>query len=233
MHEHDKTFSQSRTHTRKSLKEHTLLQIWVDRESGKESNGVDLIVKRETIPDDLLRESVDDGDLIVQNGIVLLSQQGEKLAENIVRRHRLAEVLFSEILEIDEETARSKACDLEHVITEDVTDSICTFLGHPLHCPHSMVIPRGKCCATFKRDLDPLIKPIIDLKIGESGKISFMSPKTHFRLDRLMTFGITPGTIVRLHQKKPSIVLQVGETDLALDYDIAKNIYVKQVNGEK
>ena len=233
MHEHDKTFAQSRTHTRKSLKEHILLQIWVDRENGKKINGADVLVKRETIPDDLLRETVEDGDLVVQNGLVLLSQQGEKFAENIVRRHRLAEVLFSEILEVDEETARSKACDLEHVITEEVTDSICTFLGHPLHCPHGMAIPRGKCCATFKRDLGPLIKPVIDLKIGESGRISFMSPKTHFRLDRLMTFGITPGTIVRLQQKKPSIVLQVGETDLALDYDIAKNIYVKQVNGEK
>ncbi len=233
MHEHDKSFAQSKTHTHKSVIEHVLLQVWVNRENSKKSSVQDFQIKNETVSDDLIKEAVEDGSLINQNGELTLSEFGEKLAENIVRRHRLTEVLFSEILSIDDEMARTTACNLEHIITEEVTDSICTFLGHPLQCPHEMAIPRGTCCATFKRNLGPLIRPVIDLKIGDFGKISFMSPKTHFRFDRLMMFGITPGTIVKLHQKKPSIVLQVGETDLALDYDIAKNIYVKQVNGEQ
>ena len=68
------------------------------------------------------------------------------------------------------------------------------------------------------------------MKIGDIAKIVFMSPKTHKRLDKLMTFGISPGSVIRLHQKKPSYVLQIGETDLAIDPEIGENIYVKAVN---
>ncbi|MFC1557624.1 FeoA domain-containing protein, partial [candidate division KSB1 bacterium] len=106
------------------------------------------------------------------------------------------------------------------------------FLGHPLKCPHGKPIPRGECCTRFSKELKPFVKPLFDLGIGEHGKIVFMSPKTHTRLDRLMTFGITPGSVIKLHQKKPSFVIQIGETDLAIDSEIARNIYVKRVNGE-
>jgi DtxR family Mn-dependent transcriptional regulator len=45
----------------------------------------------------------------------------------------------------------------------------------------------------------------------------------------LSTLGIVPGSVLRMHQKNPSYVLQIGETTLALDRDIVKNIYVKRV----
>ncbi len=57
----------------------------------------------------------------------------------------------------------------------------------------------------------------------------FITPKHHARLDKLSSLGIVPGSIVRVHQKKPSFVLEIDETELALDEDIAKEIYVKEV----
>jgi len=45
----------------------------------------------------------------------------------------------------------------------------------------------------------------------------------------LSTLGIVPGSMIRIHQKNPSHVLQIGETFLALDKDIIKDIYVKKV----
>lgn len=219
------------SHTKKSAKEHVLIKVWVNRE--KELDSMDQLTSKvkEDKPELLVKELVQKGYLNFESGKVTLTDEGEIYAENLIRRHRLAEVLFSEILSMDDFSAHAQACEFEHVLTSEVADSICTFLGHPLNCPHDMTIPRGKCCSTFQKKVTPLIKPLIDLKIGEAGKIVFMTPKTHLRLDRLMTFGITPGSVIKLHQKKPSIVLQIGETDLAIDYDIAKNIYVKQVNG--
>ena len=224
------TFSKNTDYKKKDSKEHILIQIWDNREHGEKS--IDELVKRtkEANPLELIDELSGEGLVVIESGQVLFTQQGEKYAENIIRRHRLAEVLLSEVLSVDDKSARSQVCEFEHILTPDVTDSICTFLGHPSYCPHGMPIPRGECCATFKRDVGPLIRPLIDMKIGESGKIVFMSPKTHFRLDRLMSFGIAPGSIIKLHQKKPSIVVQIGETDLALDYEIAKNIYVRHAN---
>ena len=222
---------ENESQTKKSSKEHVLIKIWVNRENEVDSLEQLTSKVKENKPELLVDELVRNGFLILESEKVNFTDEGEKYAENLIRRHRLAEVLFSEILAMDDFSAHSQACEFEHVLTTEVADSICTFLGHPLNCPHDMPIPRGKCCSTFQKKVVPLIKPLIDLKIGEEGKIVFMTPKTNLRLDRLMTFGITPGSIIKLHQKKPSIVLQVGQTDLALDYDIAKHIYVKQVNG--
>lgn len=218
--------------TRKIAKEEILELVWVLRERDIDDHDILLEKSRESEPDELVEELIAEGYLRVENNKVRLTPAGEKYAENIIRRLRLTEVLLNEILDMDDTVTRHQACEFEHILTAEVTDSICTFLGHPLHCPHGMPIPRGECCSKIKNDIKPFVKPLVDLNIGDFGKIVFMSPRSHARLDRLMSFGITPGSVIKLHQKKPSIVIQIGETDLALDPEIARNIYVKRVNGE-
>ncbi|MBI4746096.1 MAG: metal-dependent transcriptional regulator [Deltaproteobacteria bacterium] len=122
-----------------------------------------------------------------------------------------------------------KKCEFEHILSPEVTESVCTFLGHPPTCPHGKPIPRGKCCEKFHKEMKPLVTPLNELQPGEEGRIVFIAPKNHTRLDRLSTMGIIPGSIVRLHQKRPSFVLEIGETTLALDGEIVKEIYVKRV----
>jgi DtxR family Mn-dependent transcriptional regulator len=77
--------------------------------------------------------------------------------------------------------------------------------------------------------MKPLVAPLDELGLGEEGRIVFIAPKSHQRLDRLSTLGIIPGSIIRMHQKHPSHVIQIGETVLALDREITKDIYVKKV----
>jgi putative ABC transport system ATP-binding protein len=73
---------------------------------------------------------------------------GEERARNVIRRHRLAERLFMDVLSIrDEVEIESSACKFEHILSPDVTDRICTLLGHPVACPHGSPIPPGDCCA--------------------------------------------------------------------------------------
>ncbi|MFC1554243.1 metal-dependent transcriptional regulator [candidate division KSB1 bacterium] len=223
--------SKKGTHSKKELKEHILIHLWVDIEDVNNKKDSHINEVNGPVSTELIEELKKERYVVEQEGVIKFTPAGEEYAEKMIRRHRLAEVLFSEVLSIEESSARSQVCEFEHFLTPDVTESICTFLGHPLECPHGKLIPRGGCCAAFKKEMGPLIKPVVDLKIGDSGKIVFMTPKTHLRLDKLMTFGITPGSIIKLHQKKPSIVLQIGETDLAIDFDVAKNIYVKNANG--
>jgi DtxR family Mn-dependent transcriptional regulator len=75
----------------------------------------------------------------------------------------------------------------------------------------------------------PLVTPLNELQPGEEGRIVFIAPKHHTRLDRLSTMGIIPGSIIRLRQKRPSYVLEIGETTLAIDGEIVKEIYVKKI----
>ena len=205
--------------------------IWTMREKGVS----DLDRLLETTPDveanHILRLMIKDDLFHVDGNRVVFKERGEEKAREIIRRHRLTERLLSEIFEMSEEEVEEEACKLEHILSPGVTESVCTFLGHPPTCIHGKPIPRGECCAKFKKEMKPLVIPLDELGLGEEGRIVFIAPKSHQRLDRLSTLGIVPGSIVRMHQKNPSHVLQIGETTLALDKDIVKDIYVKRMTS--
>src|ERR1700736_3178465 len=83
-----------------------------------------------------------DGKLIVE-----LTSRGRDRAGGIIRRHRLAERLFTDSLAMDSESEiEQQACKFEHILSPEATDKICTFLGHPRTCPHGAPIPPGSCC---------------------------------------------------------------------------------------
>jgi putative ABC transport system ATP-binding protein len=81
------------------------------------------------------------------SAIVELTLRGHQRAADIIRRHRLAERLFTDSLAMDSETEiEQQACKFEHILSPEATDKICTFLNHPLTCPHGAPIPPGPCC---------------------------------------------------------------------------------------
>ena len=92
--------------------------------------------------------------IAVMQGIGLVTEEGEftrageARARDVIRRHRLAERLFMDVLSIrDEAEIESSACKFEHILSPEVTDRMCTLLGHPHACPHGSPIPNGECCA--------------------------------------------------------------------------------------
>jgi DtxR family Mn-dependent transcriptional regulator len=177
----------------------------------------------------ILLEMNREGWISLHEGKVVLLEEGERRAEEIIRRHRLAERLLSEVFELEESHMESSACQFEHILSPKVLDSVCTFLGHPPICPHGKPIPRGPCCSRFKKEIEPLVRPLADLKLGEEGRVVFIVPKSRSRLERLSALGLIPGSVVKLAQKHPSFVLEIGETTLALDEEIVREIYVKRV----
>jgi putative ABC transport system ATP-binding protein len=79
------------------------------------------------------------------------TEDGRRRAEKLIRRHRLAETLFSETFQMHEAAVEEEACYFEHILSPVMTDSICSFLNHPPACPHGKEIPRGECCARLDR----------------------------------------------------------------------------------
>ncbi len=205
--------------------------LWMMREEGDSSIKTLLDRSEDEHSSELLKEMESLGLIQIKNREIFFTPAGEKKAQEIIRRHRLAERLLSEVLEVDEHHIEDHACELEHthVLGTAVVDSICTFLGHPPTCPHGKAIPRGECCKTFTRDIKPLVMPLTDLQIGEKAKIVFISTKYHARLDKLSSLGIIPGSIIFLHQKQPVYIIRSGETELALDRDLAREIFVKRI----
>jgi putative ABC transport system ATP-binding protein len=86
--------------------------------------------------------SIGEGSMIVE-----LTPRGHQRAADVIRRHRLAERLFTDSLSMDSESEiEQQACKFEHILSPEATDKICAFLGHPRTCPHGAPIPPGPCC---------------------------------------------------------------------------------------
>ncbi|HWF92983.1 MAG TPA: ATP-binding cassette domain-containing protein [Terriglobales bacterium] len=98
--------------------------------------------------------STGDGSIIVE-----LTARGRQKAGDIIRRHRLAERLFTDSLAMDSETEiEQQACKFEHILSPEATDKICTFLGHPRTCPHGAPIPSGACCGVENKLISPALQ---------------------------------------------------------------------------
>ncbi len=209
--------------------EEILEAIWKADEDGDSS----IAAIRKWCPDEIAEEDL--GLLEKQRQIireaekVLLTYEGREQARNLVRRNRLAETLFATILDLDAEKREKLACEVEHTLLPEVEESICTLLGHPSHCPGGKVIPPGRCCSAGRTMAFAVVTELTSLQPGERGRITYIKPKHHSRLHRLNSFGLTPGTIIELHQRSPAFCIRFEGTELALSRDVAEDIYVARV----
>ena len=205
--------------------------VWSQRELGSSSVsellGIEEVAEEADI--NTLQKMMSAGLVTMTGDTITLTKEGERLAEAAIRRHRLAERLLTEVLALPEDDLEKNACSFEHTLSHEVTDSICTLLGHPPTCPHGLPIPRGACCKRSKDELKPIVQQLTVLDVGERGRIIFIASNSHMRLDKLGSLGIVPGSTVKVHQKRPAFVIQLGETTLALDPEIIKEIYVKKI----
>lgn len=178
----------------------------------------------------VIEKMAKDGFISISGEDIAFTDRGRETAKNLTRRKRLAEKLLAEVLALGPSEIKSSACRFEHILSPEVTDSVCAFLGHPPTCPHGKPIPHGDCCKKLTHHMRPLVMPMKDIEPGSRARIVFIAPKDHSRMDRLSSLGIIPGTEILLHQKKPAFVIRAGETELALDIEIAGEIYVKVLN---
>lgn len=188
------------------LTDEILEKLWYFDEAGKAvASSSDLRMKLDFDQvEATIEELSGDGLLDVGSGL-RLTTTGEERARGIVRRHRLAEVLFAEVMHVDLEDAEASACELEHTLTERVVDRVCTFMGHPPKCPHGKSIPAGSCCRLYDRRVEPLISRLIDVPLGTSSAIVFIAPKSAARLNRLASLGGRPG-----HRRQTSPAQTLG-----------------------
>lgn len=68
---------------------------------------------------------------------------------------------------------------------------------------------------------------VLQMETGSQGRILFLVPDQNGRLDRLSALGVIPGNTITLLQKQPSLVVQVDHTEIALDKEIAGEIFVR------
>lgn len=205
-----------------------LEMVWVLGEKGEPVTAGNILEKnrRDLIDIDLIDRVAAEGLLQKSGDGYEFTDTGRERGRQIIRRHRLAERLLVDVLNMQVISIEASACCFEHFLSPEVTDRICTLLGHPRRCPHGSPIPRGQCCERAEKQLETLVVPLNELKSGETGRITYIATSNHQRLDRLTALGLLPGRVVRVHQREPLFVVFLGETQLALEREIVGEIYV-------
>ncbi len=177
--------------------------------------------------DEAIKELTSHGYLKTHNHSVRLTPKGEKEARSCVRRHRLAERLFVDVLDCKKKTVHDKSCRFEHLLHEGLDESICTILGHPKECPHGKSIPDGNCCREAKRTAGKIIMPLSELDARRKAVVSYLHTKNREALKRLLAMGVLPNMDIVLNQSFPSYVFQIGESQFAIDKELASAIFVR------
>ena len=123
-----------------------LEQIWMRMEKGAPPRADGLRADGSWDPVKTLANMAELALVELQDGQIHLTERGNRRARDIIRRHRLAERLLTDTFAVDGSSAHAQACKFEQMISPELDQKICTFLGHPRTCPHGNPIPPGVCC---------------------------------------------------------------------------------------
>ncbi len=211
-----------------------LEELWTARESGHRVDLEQLATGAHAALDldwVLAMESAVDAGLARRDGEALeLTAAGERAARPLIRRHRLAELLLNQVLELAMNETELNACRMEHILSPEATDAVCSFLGHPPVCPHGRAIPPGDCCRRQRSGPAPLLRRLAELDAGAPARVVLVAPTDGDHLDQLADLGLVPGAVVTVRQHRPSLVVEVGHTQLALDHSLARGLLVRPVS---
>jgi DtxR family Mn-dependent transcriptional regulator len=158
-----------------------------------------------------------------------LTEAGYLEARRTIRRHRLSERLFLDVLDIGREEFESAACRFEHVLIKPgLEERICSLLGHPKTCPHGRSIPAGECCQRAEELADREVGSLDRLREGETGAVAFVQSGDPGRFRKIMAMGVLPGVEVTVVRRSPSFVFRLGYSQFAVDEGMAEAIFVRR-----
>ncbi|WP_224981765.1 metal-dependent transcriptional regulator [Geomonas agri] len=164
----------------------------------------------------------------IRDGRIYFRPEGREEGRMTIRRHRLAERLMMDVLNIRGESGDVKACQFEHLLNEGVDSKVCTMLNHPATCPHGKPIPPGECCEEARKSGDLGVVPLTELKPGDDGDIAYIQTEDSKKMQKLMAMGVLPGNRISLLQAFPSYIFRVGFSEFAIDSAMAREIFVRR-----
>ncbi|MEK6543911.1 MAG: metal-dependent transcriptional regulator [Elusimicrobiota bacterium] len=211
--------------------EQALVGLWAYFEQDKQHRDILVPLLDEQVRPGILEELLGDGFIAELKGVLDFTDKGRELARSVLRRHRLTERLFKDVLDLSDDKIDSDACRMEHVMSEDVEEAVCTLLGHPLACPHELPIPRGRCCDRQAVHVEAVMAPLAQMQSGQVGTIAYLAMGSRPELHKLFSLGVVPGAVIRINQTSPAYVVSVGNTMIALDKDLAAAIFVRKNKG--
>src|SRR5687767_2602179 len=169
----------------------------------------------------------DEGYVLVKGRALSLTAKGRTRAESVVRKHRLAERLLTDIIGLPWHKTHVEACRWEHVISDEVEERIVALLGNPATCPHGNPIPGA---GGPERDLSALA----GLEPGDQLRLERVTEQVEVDLEALIyldSHGFVPGAAATVSAKAPdgTLTLALDEGTIALGPALAAQLFVARV----
>jgi DtxR family Mn-dependent transcriptional regulator len=130
---------------------------------------------------------------------VQLTDEGERLALEVLRHHRLLELYLATQLDVPWDRVHEEAEALEHVLSEDLEARIAAKLGNPTHDPHGDPIPD----AQLQIDESPATRSLADLEPGDRGRFVRVSDSDPAMLRYLTQRGVRLGDALEVLDRQP------------------------------
>jgi DtxR family Mn-dependent transcriptional regulator len=173
-----------------------------------------------------VKRLVSDGFVETEGREIELTERGRGVAETLVRRHRLAERMLTDLLGIPWHLCHHQAEDWEKVMTPEVEQAILEKISGPPTCPHGNPIPGTKGAPPWAD-----LRAVADMAPGETGVLTRLLEDVELNGDVMLFLEqnrLVPGTEVSLESVGPDGTrgLVADGHHVAIGPDLADNIFV-------
>jgi DtxR family Mn-dependent transcriptional regulator len=158
---------------------------------------------------------------------ITLTEQGQGVAQTVLRKHRLAERLLVDVIGLPWHLVHDEAGRWEHVMSDEVMTRLVQILGDPATCPHGNPIPGSANLPETRLPQRALagIEPGQKVRFERLGEEVELDGTTLRYLDDA---GFIPGADAMVTNKGPdgTLLLDAGGTTLVLGADLCQRLFV-------
>ena len=166
-----------------------------------------------------------------------LTDEGDRLAVRVMRKHRLAERLLTDVIGLDWELVHAEACRWEHVMSETVERRLVELLDHPTESPYGNPIPGlaelGETSNgdEFMTGVEPL--DVVARGLGESRvlvrRIGEEMQKNEAAMAALRRVGALPDKVVTVAAGAGGVLIGSGGETAEIDLELASHLFVHRL----
>ncbi len=197
--------------------------------------------KRSGIPRDQLVKHVESLRLegyIEKGDRIVPTEKGAELGCKIVRKHRLLERFFHDIVGMNKGRVHREACRLEHELSDEGEAALCRYLEHPQNCPDDerpipvcdMDVDSCEDCKSGKIGHSrAMLVPLTEIEPGKSARVRFIRGGRN-AVHRLRDMGLVTNAKVTVLKRAPfsgPVEIIVCSTKLAIGRNIAEKVFVE------
>jgi DtxR family Mn-dependent transcriptional regulator len=175
---------------------------------------------------EMVRRLRDEGWVQVRDRALHLTPKGRERAVSVVRKHRLAERLLTDIIGLPWHKTHIEACRWEHVISDEVEERLVALLENPTTCPHGNPIPGAG------PERDDLLA-LAEVNLGERVRLERVTEQVEVDLEALVYLddhGFIPGADAEVRSRAPdgTVTLDLDEGTIALGPALTTQLYVSR-----